>query len=255
MEPSVRPDADPAVKQAQENWMRLWEERRAAVLGALKSRPDEPAVTSFAWNDAALPGACALTFPAGQGRSTPLVLTLGLTQPGSADDVRPPWEFAVQVRESSEWAPDLLYQLFTLWLKTEWRPEPGLELPLLFLRDPLGRIWAGLTEDAVGLERVGTMAAAFLWPHPATPRIEVSSGPFGFLSVVGATADEQAYARELSTAHLLLLLIRRGVSAALDPFRASVLSTDDGRAEGERLRRLSRSEAKAELDALPGWPG
>ncbi|HYF00358.1 MAG TPA: hypothetical protein VEJ18_15670 [Planctomycetota bacterium] len=254
MEPSVRPDADPAVKQAQETWMRLWEERRTAVLGALRSRPDEPAVTSFAWKDAALPGSCAMTFPPAQGRKNHLVLTLGLTQPGSADDRRPPWEFAVQVAEPSDWAPDLLYQLVTLWLKTEWQPEPGLRLPLLFLRDPLGRTWVGLTEDATDLERVGTLAAAYLWPLPGTPRIEISSGPFGFLSVVGVTPDEEAYATELSTAHLLLLLARRGVSPALDPFRMSVLSTDAGRAEAERLRRLSRSEAKAELDALPGWP-
>ena len=254
MDPTVRPDADPAVKQAQETWLRLWEERRAAVLKAMKSRPDEPAVASFAWKDAALPGACALTFPPGQGRKNHLVLTLGLTQPGAPDDLRPPWEFAVQVREPADWAPDLLYQLVTLWLKTDWKPEPGLELPLLFLRDPLGRTWAGLTEDATELERVGTLAAAYLWPHPATPRIDVSSGPFGFLSVVGATPDEKAYAAELSTAHLLLLFARRGVSAALDPFRVSVLATEEGRAEGERLRRLSRSEAKGELDALPGWP-
>lgn len=255
MEPSVRPDADPAVKQAQETWMRQWEERRAALLGVLRSRPDEPAVTAFAWKDAVLPGACAMSFPPGQGRKNPLVLTLGLTQPGSADDLRPPWEFAVEVVEASEWAPDLLYQLVTLWLKTSWQPAPGLELPLLFLRDPLGRTWAGLTDDATGLERVGTLAAAYLWPLPGSPRVEVSTGPFGFLSVVGATPDERAYAAELSTAHLLLLLARRRVSAAIDPFRACVLSTDEGRAEGERLRRLSRLEAKAELDALPGWPG
>lgn len=226
MDPSVQPNAEPAVREAQEKWLARFEERRQALFRGLGARVEDATLHKFAWKDHALPGACAYTVPL----SPPLVVTLGLSQPEKG----PPWEFAVRVAEPSDWAPDLLYQLLTLWLRSDWTPEPGAELPLLFFRDPLGRAWAGLTDDAADIDRVGTLDAAVLWP----------SG--GLLSVVGATRDERDFGRETSTAHLVLLLARRGVRT-LDPFRPSVLSTDDGRAEADRVRGLSREQAVAEI--------
>jgi hypothetical protein len=203
-------------------------------------------ILPYSWKQYILPGACCMTFPL-KGTNTQLYITLGLTQPHNLGDEAFPWELAVRTRGSPSWPTQLLYDLLTCWLMDRRKISQGLFLPLLFFRDRVGTICAGLGDPSPELDIVGAIRGLYLWEDPAHFRFEVSSGQFGLLTAVAVTKDEEQLADETSPPHLLLLLKEMGVGQISDPLRKPVLTSPEWNRRWERIRALSHDGAVQEL--------
>lgn len=176
-----------------------------------------------------------------------LHMTMGLTQPVAEGEKAYPWEFSVRTAGNQEWASDLLYQMLTQW---HWKKGGiwfGSLLPLVFFTDRGGKLWSGMTDDASGLNVVGSIRGLYLWTDERCLRFSVSTGAFSLLSIVGVTEEEVRLANETTPAHLMLLLRRIGVTQVCDPHRRSVLSLPGATEEWDRIKGMLHDDALDEL--------
>jgi len=230
-------------------WKSRWEERGLAVQRVLGNTIVPGLVTSFSWKDYILPGACALTFSPSRASDGFLYMTLGLTHPLSLTDTAFPWEISIRTNGLEEWPCDLLYQLLTQWLWEKGDMGFGYHLPFAFFTDPVGKLWAGISDNVFGANMVGTMRGLYLWTDERHITFKTTSGEFSLLSVVGVTEDEDRLASSTTPAHLMLLLRCMGVSQICDPYRRSVLSTPGAANQWRRIEAMSHDDAFDELQS------
>jgi hypothetical protein len=174
-------------------------------------------------------------------------MTLGLTQPLSVGDPTFPWEFAIRTREQASWPVDLLYQLTTHWLDEHATIGFGHHLAFRFFYDRGQQLQAGIAPPDTASELVGDIAGLYLWLDELRLTFKTTSAPFGLLSVVGVTLDEDQLADDSTPAHVMLLLRRLGVSQVCDPYRKSVLSTQLAVDEWNRIKHLNHDQVLAML--------
>jgi hypothetical protein len=239
-----------AIPREDIEWKNRWEERGVAIRRMLGDTEPPGTVLPFSWEQYKLPGACALTFKPTATRNDYLSMTLGMTQPLRSKDRAYPWEFAVRVDEPAEWPADLLYQLVTQWLYENGDIGLGYRLPLVFFKDPAGKLWAGLTDDTSGLSLASSIRAMYLWTDETGLRFHVSTGEFGLLTVVAVTEDEDCLAQETTPPHLLLLLKRLGVTQVCDPYRRSALTKSNAISEWSMIKTLPHDDAYEQLQGI-----
>ena len=245
-------------------WERTFREREVVLHD--RFGPTEPpgVVTAFSWSDINLiiPGACALCFPPeALGRPHWLCLSHGLTQP---DEPQPPvpgqWsgygcEFGIATREKSPWATEILYQLLTYW-KSEGLPiGPGARVPLAFFgQDSPSTIQPrlGMIEGDEPTPPIGEMRALLFWQYRCQPKpLWTSTGYFDLVIATTITQEEWDFAKETSSAHLMLLLERAGIGQLSDLHRSSLTSDPRWQAELETVRSLAEEQALNLLNAMP----
>ena len=269
----------------QQWWERVWSEREDALDAAFgRSHPPGSAegnVLAFAGCGAGdfrmlIPGACAHVYPpvpdGGVGLIAPradwLYATVGLSQPRGPEDE--PWddpargpnlsgtgvEFALRVAEPCDWAPDLLRVLMGYHVG-QTRLYPGHRIAGGFRALDTGVTSWFLGSPEPGLiEPADATRAWFLWPTLGAPRwFTTSTGNFELLGIVNITADEWAYARRTSGAHLQLLLCRAGVGQRCEVGRPSVLDDPATAADAARLAAVDEAEAMRLLQAFDPPPG
>jgi hypothetical protein len=241
-------------------WERTWNERRDSAEAVLGPPRDE--VLSFRWDDRVIPGACMLTFPPHRGergaapRDHWLYLTMGLSQPNSAAEVRERrarkdgrsasgYEFAIATRDESPWVGHALYDLVTYFTQRDAR-VPGIGDRVTFgVYDVAGerRPLVGGVDQAP----VGEMRALLLWPYRVKSFLLTSTGKTDLLCATGITGDEWEIAKATSSQHLLLLLEAAHVGQITDLWRASVTLDPDAMRAWNDLRELTAQEADGRL--------
>jgi hypothetical protein len=177
-------------------------------------------------------------------------MTVGPTQPSTPGEIPFAWEFAIRSKERGTWPRQLLYDLLTCWLMDQKKIVPGLYLPLVFFRDPAGRICTGLSERCQALNVVGDIRGLYLWEDQEGLQFSVSSGDFRLLAAVPVTADEDRLAQETTPPHLLLLLEEMGIGQVCDPHRPSVLAMREGADRWRHIKALSHDEVVRKLRGL-----
>lgn len=247
-----------------EAYQRWWEEKwaeRERLFHSVFGRTEPPnSVIAFYWDefDLEIPGACAMVFPPQPGqREYWLTLTHGLTQPESPQDVlaqdEPSGygaEFGFITREKADWAPDALRLLLTYLKQSGRRIERGNRVPFWFSRDSsqnlvgeIGKVGPQETRSPVG-----EMRALVFRPHMRYPSgFETSTGFFNILVGTAITEKEWQFAKETSSAHLLLILLMAGNGQHSDLTRSCVMTGDTLQTEWERLSSLTEAAAEQEL--------
>lgn len=263
-------------------WEETWGERQAEVerVYGASHPPGSPEgyVIAFDWDDVSIPGGCCLVFPPRE-LSEPwhrdwIYASLGLTQPGSPDEVRVPprgadegendegdeaaadraghrAELGLVLVEPAGWAANVLRQL--MWyVRAEMPIGAGDRMPFGAERTPGGSIDANIGDQAGdGVPLVGEMRALLFWPYlAARSTFTTATGSFSLLVGTAITAGEWELAKRLSSEHLLVLLHRAGVGQRSDLDRRC-LTTDAAAAEHLRaVESMSREAAEAEVERL-----
>jgi hypothetical protein len=240
-------------------WERTFKEREETLRDTFGISDPPGWVHSFSWTDFddMIPGACALAFPPQGRRDHWLYLSHGLTQPECKSEAKASeksgygYEFALITRERCEWPIDALYWILTYCKQSEQRLDLGHRLPFWFNLGANGNLLStigGEPENAHGATR-----AMLFWLYRAAPnRFITETGYFWILSGTTITSDEWQLAKDTSSVHLLLLLLRAGVGQICDVARHSVLDDPEGRATWNKLQQLSLDEAESQLEAALG---
>jgi len=250
-------------------WQQTWQERQDEVKRWFGQTEPRGVVTAFSWkNRIALPGACSLCLPPihyphadEEFRTHWLYLTIGLSQPLNAEEVRNKraarnrnsrygFELGVLTNEKSSWPSDALYLLLshiTEGVALKW----GDRFAFGFHKDADGatRAFTGFSAE-LGLEAVGEIRAMLFWRYLFPVRTFVTStGGAMILIGTGITGDEWELAKATRTEHVQLLLCRSGVGQITDPNRQSVLRDSKWQAEWERISKLTGQQAADEVEA------
>jgi hypothetical protein len=255
------PDSD------SEFWHRTWRERENEVRRAFGETDPPATVVSFSWDDIRLPGACALAFPPtsssnadAEPRDHWLYLTLGLTQPLDAEQVRRERaagkrysargvELGILTGTRADWAPGALYLYLSAITEGDminW----GDRFAFGFHQTADGElsVFTG-HPDKAGVREVGDIRAMVFWKY-LSPRgtFVTSTGNALILIGTGITADEWQLCQATTTAHVLLLLCRAGIGQKTDPTRKSLLADPRWAEEWRRIESLTPEQAAGELE-------
>jgi hypothetical protein len=249
-------------------WQRTFAERHALLERHFgPSHPPGSAaghVLALEWERIAIPGACCMVFPPGEGngrerraRRDWLYVTHGLTQPLDDDHLAAlaasdepsgfEAEFAVLTPGPADWAAPLLQQV--MWFVRDRNPLGfGDRVPMYFERTVDG-VEALLGEcDDVANPIVGAMRSLVVCPLLDGPAAYATSvGSFEIRVVTPITAAERDHARRTSSVHLLLLLAKLGIGQRGDPLRPCVF--DDPRA-AELVLAITALDDDDALDEL-----
>src|SRR6266478_36486 len=249
-------EKDESEKEVRERWDKVWIERESLLRNTFGETSPRGCVVSFSWSEPRLiiPGACALAFPPTKPRRTHwLYVTHGLTQPLNPSGIATPehpseygWEFGVQTGSKVDWATDLLYEILSYWRETENRVDVGHRLPVAFYeeRDGIRPLIRDLQEDDP-YPPIGEIRALVFWPYLAPPSfLSTKTGYFGVLIGTTITARERELAKETSSAHLLLLLLKAGIGQVSRPNRACVTQKTSWAKEWESISKLTQEEAE-----------
>ena len=239
-------------------WVSSFRERETRIRESFGETDPPRAVTAFTWADPRIrvSGGCALTFPPSpESRSYWVTVGEGLTQPArqvtpnSSASLEFGFEFAVGAPGRFRWCTDLIWLLMTYVKESGRRVEPGDRVPICFVHEGtelaprIGKV------DKLGVVPYGNVRGLIFWPCLICPRtFETSSGNFGILMATAVTEDEIAIAKSYSSAHLLLLLCRAGISQVTVPDRPSILENARWHAEFDGIRELSQLEAEQALE-------
>jgi hypothetical protein len=158
-------------------------------------------------------------------------------------------EFAIAVRVPDPWCLDLLQQLMTYTRIATERVAPGHRLPTAFFAENDGTHFPWIKsvrhDDPVPMSEI---RAIILWPYKAAPKsLQTATGTFGILAATLITGDEWEAAKQTSSAHVLLLLERAGISQLAEPNRRSVTSDRRWRSDWEEIRSMSDRQVQEML--------
>lgn len=263
-------------------WERTFRERQQSIEDAFGpshppgSPPNHVVALDLSWPtespDLVIPGACAQVFPpnppaerATAPQTDWLYLTSGLSQPMARGE---PWgrvgtvradlgdrlsaygaEFGLLLPEPAEWATAFLRWL-VLYVSTQAVVSYGHRFPFGFCEQGGRRNFFVGPAEELGVVPVDATAGIVFLPLQSGPAsIVTSTGWFGLLIGTTVTADELAFARQTSTAHLILLLMHAGVGQRSLFGRPSVLTDPRWSAEASRIGRLDPSDVDQALGA------
>jgi hypothetical protein len=254
-------------------WEQTWRERSQELERVFGQTEPPDTVTAFTWNESFLcPGACALTLPPIEASRDPLrqqrndwlYLSLGLSQPLDRKQVAEERaagksfsafgiEFAIVTPTAGPWASEVLDYLVRYVVAgddIQW----GDRFPFGFHRRASGELGA-YTGNITGTEIVSVnhLRALVFWPllFPDST-VLTSTGKFLLMAATGITQGEWDYAKQTTSAHLLLLLCRSGIVQRTLPSRRCLMQTQRWREEAAALERLTPEQCEAEIDAGVG---
>lgn len=255
-------------------WEQSWTEREDAMWTAFgPSHPSgagEGYVTSFAFGDVPLPGACAYTFrpdaghPVGtrERRDGWLYVTHGLAQWTTRSDMRAAreagnrksgsgYEFAMIFDGAQTWVAHLLQKLMT-YAHMTCPISAGDRFPFEFMRlDPDDTLFGLGGPDPNDPPPADATRALVFWRYLSPyGTFTTSTGSFELRVATTITGPEWELAKETSSCHLLLLLNWAGIGQRSVPSRSSVTDRPGWQEVWSRLRTLPFDDAKAELRAL-----
>lgn len=235
------------MKQVSEDqwWQALWEERFECLRTHLDPMMTPDQVVPFEWESAeeATPGGCAIAFAPRQHPEIATVVSMGLTQPLSPDEVAHDWEFAIHTRNVETWCYRLIRDLMI-----GWRLFSGLSLghflPVSFFRNAAKEVDCVTAEMPSQHHRIGSISGLYLWPSLVDRQLfETRAGNFHLMAVTLVSKDEEQLADQTSPPHLLLLLKELGHLQPCDPWRDSILNHTRFAEVWQAIRQLSHDEA------------
>jgi hypothetical protein len=219
-----------------------------------------------------IPGACAHVCPPRVRGHEPrpitrgdwLYVSVGLSQPAGPEDQ--PWdnsdrgcrlsghgvEFAICVPEASNWPASFLAEL----LGYAARQSPvyqGHRIPFgLYQAASEQTQWfVGFDKD-LGIKPVGPIRALLFWPLLCAPRwFTTSTGNFELLCATTITQSEWEYARQTSSAHLLLLLCEAGIGQTSFTQRECTFTQGPWRRRAAEIRSLNHDAVLAAIRRQP----
>ena len=130
----------------------------------------------------------------------------------------------------------------------------GDRFPFAFHRRPDGTlsVYTGNPEGRAGTP-LGAIRAVLFWPFLFPDwQFLTSTGKFMVMVATGITEREWEMAKHTTTAHVLLLLCRAGVSQRTLPERACLLSEPRWRHEWEAIEQMSPEQCEMEIKAGVG---
>ena len=250
-------------------WERTWQERGDAIKLAYGETSPKDTVESFSWEDDPFrcPGACALCLPPiPEGRDPIrhrrddwLYLTMGLSQPLDKNEVKRRKaagdsysnfgiEFAFVVPEEAKWPMEALYFFMTYMIDGEdikW----GDRFPFIFHRKADGQLEV-YTGKYSGIRPFGAIRAVLFWPFLFPDwQLLTSTGKFMVMVATGITQREWELAKQTSTAHVLLLLCRAGITQRTLPERECLLASARWQQEWENIQAMSPEQCEKEIEA------
>lgn len=237
------------MSQYQENdrWLAQFQERRELLQSVFGESFPHNTVTSFAWKEFVLPGACSMTFAPRDTRSYYSAVTLGLSQPLDDREAMTNFEFIIKSFSTGKWINQLLYDLLTYWMDQRPPNYRGLFLPVSMFLNSGGELCSGLTSRRHGLKTCGDIVGLFLWDESDCIAFKSSESPFQLVAVVLVTQNELALSQLRTPPHLLLLLCHFGVAQIAQPLRRCVTSIDGFSSVWNRIERLSHAQVLREL--------
>lgn len=239
-------------------WEETFKEREELLRATFGTTSPLGWVTAFSWDHPRLmiPGACALTFPPKDHRKLWLCLSHGLTQPLNpiprtrpGDQSAYGWEFGILTPNECDWSPLILYELLTYIKETDVTIGPGQRVPMVFYEEG-GKVRPQLRDlqlDDPYLP-LGEMRALLIWPYLFYPeRFTTSTGSFGILIGTSITGREWEMAKDTSTGHVLLLLLKTGIGQLSDISRTSIWDVGSYTEEWEQIRHLPEPDVEDQL--------
>lgn len=229
------------------SWRELWNERGRAIRDTLGESTPSGSVFPFEWTDRSLPGACAIVFAPTQKRPDWMTMSLGLSQPLTREEKAGRWEYCVRSARNEPWVRQIIYDLLTFHLQEDGQVTRGMYLPIVFFKDRVDELCAGLSPEREGLNVVGEMCGIYLWDDSEGIEFRVSTGTFHLMTAIGVTHDEDLLAQATTPPHLLLLLAEMGVSQRMDPLRQCVLKSPGAMTKWRMIQGMHHDDVVSRL--------
>jgi suppressor of fused protein SUFU len=218
-----------------------------------------------------IPGACAHVYPPiahGPGNrpiahSNWVYASVGLSQMADFDEE--PWddpargkglsghgvEFAFLVPDSTNWPASYLSELLG-YAAARSAIYEGHRIPFgFYIGDKGQRGWFMGTGEQLGKTPNGLTRALIFWPLLCIPRwLTTSTGNFEVLCGTTITQAEWEYAKQTSSAHLILLLCEAGIGQCSRTDRECLMSNDKWRTRADEVRNRNREDVSAGLRGI-----